>query len=97
MRVDSRSLWAFGGKLYEYTSPVTATEAWVAGVCSFERLVSDEKGRFDGRASVGTRNAGTEYEAAIPRLDGRNACIRALRKHVCAVLIEGWRDGREGE
>ena len=39
------------------------------------------------RDSAGTRNALTEYAEAGAQLDDRKACVRALRKHVCAVLI----------
>jgi hypothetical protein len=55
----------------------------------FDRRFPDEKGRLELRDSAGTRNAQTELDAACPRLDGRKACVRALRKHVCTVLIEG--------
>lgn len=58
-------------------------------LCGFDRRFPEEKGRLELRDSAGTRNAQTEWEAAMPRLDGRKACVRALRKHVCAVLIGG--------
>jgi len=62
----------------------------VGGVisCGFDRRLPEEKERWELRDSVGTRNAQTEWADAGPRLGGRKACIRALRKHVCAVLIE---------
>jgi hypothetical protein len=62
-----------------------------------ERRLPLAKVRLEGLVRVGTRNAATEQEAATPRLFVRNACVRALRKHVCAVLIEGWRMGGGGE
>lgn len=33
----------------------------------------------------------------MPRSDGRKACVSALRKHVCAALIEGRRERGEGK
>lgn len=59
------------------------------GAVSFGGRTADEADRFGTGASAGTRKEATVQEAAFPRLDGRNAWVRALRKHVCAVLIEG--------
>lgn len=68
-------------------------DRWVevswAALCGFDRRFPEVKGRLELRDSAGTRKAATEWEAAGPRLDDRKACVRALRKHVCAVLIEG--------
>jgi hypothetical protein len=91
--------------LYVSASFAEATETSGAGddggsggaSFALERRLPDENERLEGRVSAGTRKEATEQEAAVPRLDVRNACVRALRKHVCAVLIEGWRRWRESE
>jgi hypothetical protein len=56
---------------------------------SSRRRFPDVKRRLGCLPRAGTRNADTEQEAATPREFGRKACVRALRKHVCAALIEG--------
>lgn len=91
MRDLGDGLTGFGGNSYLSSSFAASVGARDSGGLSFERRPPDENGRLDGLARAGTRKAATEQEAAVPRLDGRNACVRALRKHTCAVLIEGWR------
>ena len=88
MRPSMGDLLPLGGYTYTRGSFGRSVEAEDVVLCGFDRRFPEEKGRLELRDSAGTRNAQTEWEAAVPRLDGRKTCVRALRKHVCAVLIE---------
>lgn len=88
MRPCTGALLCFGGYAYTKGPVWGSVGADDVALCGFERRLLDEKGRLELRDSAGTRNAQTEWAVAGPRLDGRKACVRALRKHVCAVLIE---------
>lgn len=47
-----------------------------------------EKWRLGGLAKAGTRKLGTATAPAIALLVGRNACVRAVRRHVWVALME---------
>jgi hypothetical protein len=90
------SSFGFGGRACAAASCVYSVGVGDDWTC-LRRRFPDVKVRLGGLPSAGTRKAATEQDAAIPRLVGRKAWVRALRKHVCAALIEGWREGGEGE
>ena len=89
--------WGFGGLGEAFPSPEFGLVRSTDGCAWLERHCPVAKERLGRLARVGTRKAATEDDTATPREFVRNACVRALRKHVCAVLIEGWRRGGEGD
>jgi hypothetical protein len=89
MRPSTGGLVSFGGYAYANGSLRGLVEAEVVVLCCFGRRLPEEKGRLEVRDSAGTRKAQMEWEAAVSQFRGRKACVRAFRKHVCAVLIEG--------
>jgi hypothetical protein len=85
MRRWTRGLAGLGGH----------TAAWVSCRGSPEALPTaelplgvDEKGRWGARARVGTRKLGTVTAPPTAVRAGRNACVKAVRRHVWAALIE---------
>jgi hypothetical protein len=53
----------------------------------------DEKGRWGARARAGTRKLGTVTAPPTAVRAGRYACVKAVRKHMWAALIEVCRIG----